>query len=201
MRDLDPIDKPGHASETAQTALLLIDVINDLEFEGGERLLAHALPMAQQIHALKANAKQAGVPVIYANDNFGRWRSDFPALVRHCTENQVRGRPVAERLAPDDEDYFVLKPRHSAFFQTNLELLLQHLGARRLILTGMATEMCVLFSAYDGYMRGFKIVVASDCVASEDAEQNAQALALMERVLKAEVTPAAQVRLRARIEG
>ncbi len=200
MRDLDPIDTSEHDPQAAKTALLLIDVINDLEFEGGERLLVHAMPMAQQIRTLKANAKRAGVPVIYVNDNFGRWRSDFPALVRRCTEEQVRGSPVAKRLAPDDDDYFVLKPRHSAFFQTNLELLLQHLGARRLILTGMATDMCVLFSAYDAYMRGFEIVVASDCVAAEDAEQNSQILTLMQRVLKAEVTPAAQLRLRSGIE-
>ncbi len=200
MRNLDPTDTSEHDPQAAETALLLIDVINDLEFEGGERLLVHALPMAQQIRTLKANAKRAGVPVIYANDNFGRWRSDFPALVRHCTEDQVRGSPVAKYLAPDDEDYFVLKPRHSAFFQTNLELLLQHLGVRRLILTGMATDMCVLFSANDAYMRGFEIVVASDCVAAEDAEQNAQTVALMQRVLKAEVMPAAQLRLRSRVE-
>lgn len=153
--------------------------------------------MAEQIEKLKRAAKRAGLPVIYANDNFGRWRSDFPALVRHCTENDVRGRPIARRLAPEDNDYFVLKPRHSAFFQTNLELLLQYLSARRLILTGMAGDMCVLFSAYDGYMRGFEILVASDCVASEDPEQNAQILALMQRVLKAQVMPYARLSLRA----
>jgi nicotinamidase-related amidase len=183
----------NHAPDTADTALLLIDVINDLEFDGGERLLSHALPMAVRLAALKRRAKAAGIPAIYANDNFGRWRSDFPKLVRYCLEHDVRGRPIVSRLAPEDDDYFILKPKHSAFFQTNLDLLLKYLGATRLILTGMAGDICVLFTANDAYMRDFRIIVPADCLASEDPEQNHDVLMLMQRVLKAEIPPSTEL--------
>src|SRR3712207_523854 len=110
----------GSAPDSSPAALLLVDVMNDLEFPGGEGLLEHALPMARAIADLRARARAAGVPCIYANDNFGRWRSDFREIVRHVREDGVRGKPVAELLRPDTEDYFVLKPRHSAFFGTSL---------------------------------------------------------------------------------
>jgi nicotinamidase-related amidase len=191
-------DPLNHAPDDADTVLLLIDVINDLEFEGGEKLLAHALPMAGALSAFKRRAKAAGIPAIYANDNFGRWRSDFPKLVKYCLENDVRGKPVVTQLAPEENDYFVLKPKHSAFFQTNLDILLRYLGAKTLILTGMAADICVLFSANDAYMRDFRVIVPSDCIASEDAEHNRQVLLLMERVLKAEIKPSTEIKLEMR---
>lgn len=186
-------DRLNHAPDEAKTALLLIDVINPLDFEGGEKLLAQALPMARFLAELKRRAKAVGVAVIYVNDNFGRWRSDFPKLVERCLEAHVRGRPVVEQLLPEDDDYFVLKPKHSAFFQTNLEILLKYLGADTLIMTGMAGDICVLFSANDAYMRDFRIIVPPECTASEDADQNRQVLMLMQRVLKAEITPSADI--------
>jgi nicotinamidase-related amidase len=188
-------DRLNHAPDKAKTALLLIDVINDLEFQGGEKLLAHALPMAIALKELKRRSKAAGIPTIYVNDNFGRWRSDFARLVRHCLEQDVRGHPVVSHLVPEEDDYFVLKPKHSAFFQTNLEILLGYLGARTLILTGMAGNICVLFSANDAHMRNFEIVVPSDCVVSEEAECNQTALMLMQRVLKAKITSSGDLKL------
>jgi nicotinamidase-related amidase len=173
--------------------LLLIDVVNDLEFDGGEQLLVHALPMADSLARLKRRAKAAGVPAIYVNDNFGKWRSDFTKLVQYCLENDVRGRPMVAQLAPEEDDYFILKPKHSAFFHTNLDILLNYLGVRRVILTGIAADICVLFSANDAYMRDLLLLVPPDCVASEDAGQNALVLQLMERVLKADLTPAAEI--------
>ena len=186
-------DRLNHAPDNAATALLLIDVINDLEFGEGEKLLAHALPMAASLAALKRRAKAAGIPAIYANDNFGRWRSDFPKLVQNFLQQDVRGRPVVAQLAPEEDDYFVLKPKHSAFFQTNLDILLDYLGVSTVILTGMAGDICVLFSANDAYMRDFRIIVPPDCIASEDAEYSRQVLGLMQRVLKAEITPSAKI--------
>ena len=186
-------DRLGHAPDESETALLLIDVINPIDFEGGESLLQHALPMAQALATFKHRAKAAGVPVIYVNDNFGRWRSDFPTIVQYCLQPAVRGKPVVEQLPPEDDDYFVLKPKHSAFFQTNIEILLKYLGVSTLILTGMAADICVLFSANDAYMRDFRIIVPSDCTASEDAEYNRQVLMLMQRVLKAEISPSAEI--------
>ncbi|MBV9774804.1 MAG: cysteine hydrolase [Gemmatimonadetes bacterium] len=182
-------DLHGNAPDTSATALVLVDMINDMEYEGGDALLVHALPAAERIAALKARAKAAGIPVIYANDNFGRWRSDFREVVEHCLRDGVRGQPVVEALRPDESDYFVLKPKHSAFFATTLDTLLQYLGTRHLVLTGIAGDTCVLFTASDAYMRDLHLHVPADCTASISAEENERALAYMKRVLNADVTP------------
>ncbi len=168
------------------TALLVIDMINALDFEGGERLLARALPAAEHIAALKRRMRAAGLAVVYVNDNFGKWRSDFRSLVEHCLKPGVPGGPLAERLAPDGEDYFVLKPKHSGFHCTALEVLLSHLGVRRLVLTGIAANFCVLFTAQDAYMRDFELAVPEDCVAAQSADEEAYALRHMARVMRAD---------------
>src|SRR5690606_15020323 len=124
--------------DKAHAALLLIDVINDLEFPEGEQLLEHALPMARRLARLKQQARRAGIPTVYVNDNFGRWRSDFRAHIDHCLHDDVRGQPVVELLRPDERDYFVLKPKQSGFSSTALELLLDHISAQTVILTGVA---------------------------------------------------------------
>jgi nicotinamidase-related amidase len=191
-------ERLNHAPHKSGTALLLIDVINDLHFDGGDKLLVHALTMAEALAALKRRAKAHDIPVIYANDNFGRWHSDFPTLVDHFLKTNVRGRPIVAQLQPEKDDYFVVKPKHSAFFQTNLELLLRYLGVSRLIMTGMAGDICVLFSANDAYMRDLRIVVPPDCIACEDLERCHQALGLMRRALKAETTLASNLNFRAR---
>ena len=131
----------------------------------------------------------AGVLAIYVNDDIGRWRSDFRTLLAHCTRDGVRGKPVAEHLAPDPEDYFVLKPKHSGFFSTTLETLLDYLKARTLIVTGLTADNCVVFTASDAYLRDFHLVVAPDCVASIEPAHTREALEHMRRVLKAELTP------------
>ncbi|HKQ53996.1 MAG TPA: isochorismatase family cysteine hydrolase [Pyrinomonadaceae bacterium] len=188
-------DLHGNVPDKAEVALLLIDVINDLEFDSGAQLLEHALPMAEKIAALKRRAKRAEIPVIYVNDNFGKWQSDFQKILNHCLEDDVRGQPVVELLKPDEDDYFVLKPKHSGFFSTTLDTLLEYLRAKTLILTGMAANICVLFTANDAYMRDFGLVIPRDCVASNTAEENEHALQLMEQVLKADTTPAAELDL------
>jgi nicotinamidase-related amidase len=168
-------------------ALLLIDVINDLDFPGSEALVRAALPMARRIRALKARAKRAGVPAIYINDNFGKWRSDFRTLVAHCIMDNVPGRNVARLLKPTRDDYFVLKPKHSAFYLTTLDLLLSRLKVRTVILTGIAGNNCVLFSANDAYMRDLTLVVPADCIVSNSTEENEYALNQMRTVLKADL--------------
>lgn len=181
-------DLHGMVPDKASVALLLIDVINDLEFEGAEQLLEHALPMAQCIAALKARAKEAGIPAIYVNDNYGRWQSDFTKLIDRCLDEDVRGKPLVEMLKPGEDDYFVLKPKHSGFFSTTLNVLLKHLQAKTLILTGVAGNICILFTANDAYMRDFSLVVPSDCVASNTREDNEYALRQMRDILKADIT-------------
>ena len=188
-------DLHGNVPDKAEVALLLIDVINDLEFDDGEKLLKHALPMAEKIARLKKRAKRAEIPIIYVNDNFGKWQSDFSKLLKHCLEDDVRGKPLAELLKPEEDDYFVLKPKHSGFFSTTLDTLLEYLKAKTLILTGVAANICVLFTANDAYMRDFNLVIPSDCVASNTAEENEHALKLMKQVLKADTTPSEELDL------
>jgi nicotinamidase-related amidase len=186
-------DLHGNAPDKSDTALLLIDVINDLDFPEGRQVLEHALPMARRLVDLKRRAKQAGVPVVYVNDNFGKWRSNFHAQVEHCLHDDVVGRPLAELLRPDEDDYFVLKAKHSGFYSTALDLLLEHLGTKRVVLTGIAANICVLFTANDAYMRDFEVVVPGDGCASNTAEENDQAVALMSKILKADVRPCAAI--------
>jgi nicotinamidase-related amidase len=190
-------DLHGMVPDKADVALVMLDVINDLEWEGGEQLLEHALAMGRRLAALKRRAKEAGIPVLYVNDNYGRWQSDFHRLVAHCLESGVRGKPLLEMLCPEEDDYFVLKPKHSGFYSTTLDVLLSYLGTRTLILTGIAGNICVLFTANDAYMRDFHLVVPADCVASNDPEENRHALRQMETVLKADITPSTELDLAA----
>jgi nicotinamidase-related amidase len=187
--------KPGKQKRPDQ-ALVLIDVINDFDFPRAPALLRHALPAAQRIATLKARAEREQLPVIYANDNFGRWRSDFHQQIEHCLSKSGRGRKIVELLQPDDDDYFVLKPMHSAFFSTTLEVLLERLAIRRLILAGFATDICVLYTANDAYMRDFEVVVPSDCVASETIRQCRFALEHMAKRLKADTRTSDRIRFR-----
>jgi nicotinamidase-related amidase len=182
------------ASEPRGLALLLVDFINPFDFERGELLLAHALPAARAVRRLCERARAADVPVVYVNDNFDCWQLGFRELVERFSAPGARGREIAALLRPDFErDHFVLKPMHSGFFRTPLEVLLQRLGARKLIVTGIAGENCVLFTANDAYMRGFELVIPGDCIASERAEDNEHALAHMSRVLKADVRASTRI--------
>jgi nicotinamidase-related amidase len=189
-------DPHGNAPDKCPVALLVIDMINDMEFEGGEQLLKHAKPAAQCIADYKRRARAAGIPVIYVNDNLGRWRSDFREVVEYCSREDARGRVVAQLLHPEPEDYFVLKPKHSAFYGTTLEILLKYLTAHRLILTGVAADMCVLFTAADAYLRDFELNIPADCVASISAVENRRALSYMERVFKADIRPTTKLNMK-----
>jgi nicotinamidase-related amidase len=172
----------------AGTALLLIDVINDLAFDGSRPLIEQAEAMAHRLVRLKRRAAHAGVPVIYINDNFGQWRSDFRHTVAHCTAASSPGRRVSQRLRPSTRDYFVLKPKHSGFYDTTLDTLLEALHVRRVILTGIAGNICVLFTANDAYMRDLRIFAPADCIVSNTAADNDQALRQIELVLKGNLT-------------
>jgi nicotinamidase-related amidase len=182
-------ERPGHA-------LILIDVINDFDFPRAEQLLRYALPASRRIALLKGRAKRSHVPVIYANDNFGRWRSDFRQQIEHCMAANRPGRSIVELLKPDEDDYFVLKPMHSAFFSTTLEVLLERLQVQRLVLTGFAADICVLYTANDAYMRDFKVAVPSDCVASETKRHYRFALDHITQRLRADTRTSEKIRFR-----
>jgi nicotinamidase-related amidase len=188
------IDLHGSAPDKHKIALLLIDVINDFDFPEADQLLRSARPMAKKLLRLKRRAQKAGVPVIYVNDNFGRWKSDFRHTVEHCARNG-RGSELVKVLRPEQNDYFVLKPKHSGFFSTTLETLLRYLETQTLILTGIAGNFCVLFTANDAYMRDFNLFVPSDCTVSNTKHENESALRIMKKFLKADIRPSSKIAL------
>jgi nicotinamidase-related amidase len=186
-------DLHGNVPDKSEVALLLIDVINDLEFEGSQPLTQLAMTIAKNIAALTRRAREAGIPVVYVNDNFGKWQSDFNKLIAHCLEDDVRGRPLVQLLRPHEDDYFVLKPKHSGFFSTTLDTLLAYLKAKTLILAGIAGNSCVLFTAHDAFMRDFHLLIPCDCIASNSPEENAYAIWHMRDVLQADTRPSNEI--------
>lgn len=175
------------------SALVIIDMINALDFPEGPRLLRQAVPAAGRIARLKKRLKSGGVPAIYANDNFSQWRNDFGELVAVCSQDDARGAALARALPPEADDYTILKPRHSAFHETPLAILLQQLAIRRVILTGIAGDDCVLATAIGARMRDLEVVVPADCTASITAQRNRNAMAVL-RQLQVDVTTASRVR-------
>jgi nicotinamidase-related amidase len=168
--------------ETAagETALLIVDMVSCWDFPDGEKLLPGAVAITSAIAALKERCIKAGVPVIYCNDNRGRWRSDFQSLIDLSLACRGEIEKVTRALLPDDEDYFVLKPKHSAFFGTPLDLLLQHLKVRRIVITGVSSDQCILVTAAEARMRDFEVVVPRDCVASQSDKRNETVLLQLE---------------------
>jgi nicotinamidase-related amidase len=183
----------GNVVDRSSVALLLIDVINPLEFPGAAQFLNQVLPAAKKIADFKKAARRKKIPVIYANDNFGLWRSNFNDLIRHCL--QRKGTPLVRLLKPKKDDYFVLKPKNSAFYATPLDLLLQHIGAKTLIIAGFAGNNCVFFTAQDAYIRDYRLRIPCDGTASMSPEDNRGALDQMQTVLKADVSPFSKIRL------
>jgi nicotinamidase-related amidase len=180
----------------AHDALLIIDVINPLDFPGGEKVLPWAVKLASRLTRFRAKARRFGVPVIYVNDNFGRWHSEFGEIYRSCVRPGVRGRDVCRRLRPGRDDYFILKPRHSAFYATSLVPLLDDLGTKRLMLAGIATNLCVLFTAHDAYMRKYELIVLSDCCAAESDFDHNVALQQLQRFCDANVRTSDELRFK-----
>jgi nicotinamidase-related amidase len=196
-----PLLKEKSDGHKVPVALLLIDVINDLDFDDVDDLLVQARPMAWRLADLKREAVRLGIPAIYVNDNFGQWQSDFRHTVEHCCADGSRGRDISRALRPDAFDYFVLKPKHSGFYATTLDLLLEYLKVDTLILTGIAANICVLFTANDAYMRDYRLLVPSDCVASNTQEDRDYSLRQMETILKADIRQSTGIDLKALAEG
>ncbi len=167
------------AASPGKSALLIVDMINPMDFPGADRLLRQALPMLPALARLKRRLKARGVPVIYCNDNFTHWLSDFRELVAICSQPDAPGAPLTRALAPEHDDYLVLKPKHSGFYATPLEVLLAQLEVRRVVVTGIAGDGCVLATALDAHMRDFEVAVPADCCASMTRERNTRALALL----------------------
>ncbi|WP_261180790.1 cysteine hydrolase family protein [Anaerobacillus sp. CMMVII] len=171
------------------TALLLIDVVNHFQFDDGEKLYEQTIPIAQNIANLKKRANKHKIPVIYVNDNFKNWQADFKDLVLECLKEDNVGKEFVELLKPEKGDYHILKPSYSGFYATPLHLLLEYLNVKIVIITGIAGNMCVQFTANDAFMLKYKLHIPSDCLASNTIEANRAALEQMETVLKADTTP------------
>jgi nicotinamidase-related amidase len=199
VADTEPVRSPdlhGSAPDHSPLVLLVIDAINDFTFPESDAVLAAAAPMARAIRRLKQSARRLGIPTVYVNDNFGRWRSDFRRLVAHCLGSRARGRAITRLLRPSHFDYFVLKPKHSGFYSTTLELLLEHLGARTLILTGLLADSCILFTAQDAHMRGYHLIVPEDCIAARAPSDTRRAVTQMRRTVQADTQPSTALNLR-----
>ena len=168
-------DLHGNVPDQSQVVLLLIDVINDLSFPDNEELIRRSVPLAKSIAKLKARCKQLGIPAIYVNDNRGRWRSDISAVLRHSLRTRSPGRKMTKLLVPKADDYIVLKPKHSAFYASPLQTILEYIGARVAIVAGVTTNACVLIAAGELHVRDFRLFVPADCVAAlTDREHRAR---------------------------
>jgi nicotinamidase-related amidase len=185
--------RPGRSP----VALLLVDVINDLDFPGSAEIVRQAEPMSVRIARLAERARARRIPVVYVNDNFGRWRSDWRQVIDVCMAETSPGRHMVARLQPHPEDYFVLKPKHSGFHSTTLDLLLRDLGVGTVVLAGVATDICILFTANDAYMRGYEVVVPSDCVAANTVARSTAALQQIRDVLKGRTPKSSRLNLSA----
>lgn len=174
-------------------ALLIIDMINTLDFEEGELLLKRALPAAERINKLKEKAKSQGVPVIYVNDNFGQWRSNWEEVYEVCVKEGCKGKELTQKMKPEEDDYFVLKPKHSGFYSTTLEVLLESLASEKLILTGIAGNICVLFTANDAHMREYEVIVPGDCIASNTEEDDKYTLKQLSNVFGIKTNPSQEL--------
>jgi nicotinamidase-related amidase len=186
---LKPVQLPR-----SERVLLLVDFINPLDFPGGEHLAPHAVQAAQATAALKQRLAHDGVTAIFANDNYGVWQSDFHTMVATCVGLQGPAGEIARALYPQASDLTILKPRHSAFYASPLDLLLKEMETRELVICGLATDICVQLTAMDAFLREYDIWVPSDCTAAETEQAKKASLAYMAEVLRCDVTPSAGAR-------
>jgi nicotinamidase-related amidase len=183
------------ASAPGGVGLLIIDMINAMDFTGAEAIRPKADRVADVILALRDEADRLKVPVIYVNDNYGQWHSDKSRIVEACEADDSPGRDLVRKIAPRDDDYFVIKPQFSGFYATNLPVLLPKLGVSRLVITGIAADICVLFTAADAHMRAYDLWVPSDAVASEADKQTGWALGIMQKSMAAKTAPTDELAL------
>lgn len=169
------------------SAILFVDIINDFDFEGSENLLKHTNAILPGLKKLRQFGKENDIPIIYVNDHYGIWQADFNKIIKEC-ENE-RNQHIIHALKPDDSDFFLIKPLHSAFFQTPLQSLLSDLNKTHLIMAGIAGDICILFTAKDAYMYNYSMHIPKNCMASEEQDGAEYALYLMRTVMDAAIDP------------
>ncbi len=182
-----------HQTESAGTALIVVDMLNPYRHPEAERLAPRVSDALRGIRTLLSRAGGADVPIVYVNDNYGDWNSSAEEL----TENALSGAhpELVEPVLPPDGQSFVIKARHSIFYETPLEYLLDQMGVDRLVLCGQVTEQCIFYSALDAHVRHFKVAVPPDGVAAIYDHLAKAALEMMERNLSAELSEAAECSL------
>jgi nicotinamidase-related amidase len=176
---------------TKKFALLIVDMINDFDFPKGRQLAAHTKHIVPSILTLKKHCQSNDIPIIYINDHYKLWKADIELIIDHA-HNDISA-PIIQQMKPDHSDYFLIKPKHSAFYGTGLNTLLHELDTNTVIITGLAGNICVFFTANDAYMREFDVFVPKDTIASELPKFNEYALEMMETVLGADTRPAREL--------
>ncbi|MFJ3202862.1 isochorismatase family cysteine hydrolase [Streptomyces sp. NPDC086989] len=180
----------------SRTALIVIDMLNTYAHEDAEPLVASVRKTLPGVTTLLEHARASDSPVIYVNDNFGDWRSHHGEILQTALDG--RHGDLVEPVAPDENSLFVVKARHSIFFETPLAYLLGQLGTERLVMCGQVTEQCVMYSALDAHIRHFEVVVAADAVAHIDADLAEAALEMMRRNMSADICAVDEVTFDAR---
>lgn len=174
-------------------ALVLVDVLANFGHEDGEAMFASFREALGSLEEAITAARAAGIPVVYANDDFGTWSGDRGRVLdesrRRCPEPAL-----IDAIAPAPDDAFVCKPRYSAFDHTPLDLFLREREVQRLLLAGTATEMCVAQTAIDGRELGYQVTVLPEACASVDVANAEVALRYLEHVVGARIGLAAEAR-------
>jgi nicotinamidase-related amidase len=174
----------------ARTALIVIDMLNPYDHEDAEKLVASVEEQLPQMVELRDRAARAGDTLtIHVNDNLEQWAFMREDLVRKALDGR---RPdLVEPLLPDPSAPFIAKGRHSIFYQTSVDHLLQVEQVQRLVLCGQVTEQCIQYSALDAYMRGYEVSVPVDAVAHIEPDWARAAIAMMAKNMHADVTSVA----------
>jgi isochorismate hydrolase len=184
----------GSAPDNSAAVLVIVDMLSDFESAEMAKLFRSAVRAARQIALLRKRADAAGIPTMYVNDNVGRWRSSAQSLVERAAKTK-RGRVIVDLIAPRAHDYLLLKPKHSIFYATPIDTLLQYMRSKALILTGLTSTQCILFSAMDAHVRDFDLFIPRDCVVSKNRKESTMTEYLFRTSLMADTRNAHRLRL------
>lgn len=177
-----------------RTALLILDLISDYSYPNGAELLSAARRIAPSVAKLRDRSRRNGAPVLYVNDTRDQWESDQSAFIGRCVDASPSVAKLLTSLLPGPEDFFMFKPRHSAFYATPLESLLERLGSGTLVLTGITSHQCVLFTAIDAHVRGFDVIVPRDAIAAASRVETRHALFVLEHSVGARIVSSRSIR-------
>jgi nicotinamidase-related amidase len=190
---MSPAPRSSQESVGSKTALVVVDMLNRYEHEDAQPLIASVRRALPAMGRLLERAHEAGTPIVYVNDNYGDWSAGRAELSERALDGAVP--PLVEPILPEQEVAFLVKARHSVFFETQLDYMLRHKGVGRIVLIGQVTEQCILYSALDAYVRHYSIVIPRDAVAHIHEDLAEAALRMMEVNMAAEITTAADCAL------